>query len=310
MNILVIPSVREDSLRAFIKAWDLSSWHHIIVIEDNPEQTFSLDINCDHYSWREIQKDLGKDAWIISKKDSAIRAYGFLKAYQKGADYIFTLDDDTAPTSHNHVEMHVKNMEATSRWTESVPCKRTRGLPYKNRGILPNVMMSVGFWTGVPDLDSINSLIAPESNFQPLEYSRILSSGQYVPICGMNLAFKRELTPACYFPIMGDESPYHRFDDIWFGILVKKICDHLGWHISCGTPFVEHKKHSNPFTNLEKEAPGIAFNEIFWEYIDAINLKGKNPRSCMKEIAKKLSKLDNIYMAHLGEAISVWEGLF
>ena len=311
MNVLVVPTIRENSIKSFMGAWDFSQWDKVIIIEDNPEKTFSIGSECEHFSWKEIEEDLGKDAWIFSRRDSGIRCYGFLKAYQEGADYYFTLDDDCSPTEYDHCKEHIKNMEQCPKWIESVPNYRTRGLPYRNYGKVDNVVMSVGLWEGVPDFDCIHSLAAKvPDNFKPPKYTRILANNQYVPICGMNLAFKKEIAPACYFPLMGMISPYKRFDDIWFGVLAKKICDHLGFHISCGMPFINHKKHSDPFVNLEKETPGIVFNEEFWTIIDSIKLRSKTPKGCMGDIAKVLKKSDNDYMSRLGKAIEIWEGFF
>jgi reversibly glycosylated polypeptide / UDP-arabinopyranose mutase len=119
-----------------------------------------------------------------------------------------------------------------------------------------------------------------------------------------------------YFPLMGQDQPYSRFDDIWFGIIFKKIIDHLGWNVSVGEPFVSHQKASNVFTNLKKEAPGIETNEIFWEFIDSIKLGDtKTPIDCMIEIGSSLetgmhrSDLSE-YMSKLGKAILAWTSLF
>lgn len=41
-------------------------------------------------------------------------------------------------------------------------------------------------------------------------------------MCGMNLAFNRELIgPALYFGLMGDGQPIGRYDDMWAGWCVK-----------------------------------------------------------------------------------------
>jgi hypothetical protein len=47
-------------------------------------------------------------------------------------------------------------------------------------------------------------------------------------MCGMNIGWKRELTSAMYFMLMGKDKNeknwgFDRFDDIWAGIFVKKI---------------------------------------------------------------------------------------
>jgi len=41
-------------------------------------------------------------------------------------------------------------------------------------------------------------------------------------MCGMNLAFDRELIgPAMYFGLMGDGQPIGRYDDMWAGWCIK-----------------------------------------------------------------------------------------
>lgn len=309
MKILVVPTIRENCIKDFLSSWG-KTWDKIIIVEDNSHITFDVDVDY-HYSWEDIDNDLGKDAWIISRKDSAVRSYGFLKAYEMGADYCFTLDDDTVQADNLHCEKHIANMEQFPIWISSVPGIHVRGLPYKNRGILKNVMASIGLWKGVPDLDAIQTLAnGVIDNFEPVVFNSIVPHGQYVPMCGMNLAFKRQVTPLFYFALMGQNQLYRRFDDIWCGVITQKIFDHLGYHMSYGEPIVHHIRASNPFTNLVKEAPGIEFNEIFWEFVDRITLKGDTPRKCMIEVAKSFQKSDNDYLKKFGKAMEIWTKLF
>jgi reversibly glycosylated polypeptide / UDP-arabinopyranose mutase len=308
LNILVVPTIREDCIVKFLNLWSKFHFDEIIVIEDNPKRTFQLE-GVNHFSWENIEADLGEDSWIISRRDSAIRSYGFYKAYQMGASNIFTLDDDCLPHDGNFIADHLNNLYSTKKWTESVTGFRTRGLPYKNLGTMTNVCFSMGLWTGVPDLDAINML----TNHTPdliLPKTRVASIGQYFPFCGMNFAFKQKMTPLTYFPLMGKDSPFGRFDDIWFGIICKKICDHLNIAITIGEPYVYHSKASNPFDNLIKEAPGIKFNEQFWEHIDCIQLYKTTPASCMAEIGSHLQVEKDDYLKKLGKAMIVWANLF
>jgi hypothetical protein len=77
VRVLVIPSNREKYLCEFLAAWEgKGGWDSVIVVEDGPTKTFG------NYSWAEIAKECGDDAWIFSRKDSAIRAFGFLMAWR------------------------------------------------------------------------------------------------------------------------------------------------------------------------------------------------------------------------------------
>ena len=67
MNLLVVPSVREASLKEFIHRWmpfEKKLIDDLIVIEDNPAKTFRLSIN-HHYSWKEIEDDLGENLKVV-----------------------------------------------------------------------------------------------------------------------------------------------------------------------------------------------------------------------------------------------------
>jgi hypothetical protein len=316
MNILVVPSIRENSIRSFLKAWENNSdWDEIIIVEDNETRTFDIESVGvgvkNHYSWKEIEETLGSNAWIISKKDSAIRSFGFLMAYLKGADFIFSLDDDCYPVQPNFCQQHIKNMNTTAKWTESVIGMRTRGLPYKNLGKLDNIVLNMGLWEGVPDLDSIQSLSFPPVNdFKPDQPNRIMPVGQYFPLCGMNFGFKRQIAVLSYFAPMGMNSPYHRFDDIWFGIILKKICDHCNFLISCGEPNICHIRASDPFVNLKKEAPGIFANEEFWEVIDNMTFAYLEPKLCLLQVSDFLKENSDPYLQKYGEALKIWASLF
>lgn len=101
--IVVVPTIREDSIKSFLDAWknefrDLK----IIVVEDNPSRTFDLNYgNVEHFLWESIDRDLGKESWIIPRRTDCIRSYGFWKAYHQEPEFIITLDDDCYPY---HVE--------------------------------------------------------------------------------------------------------------------------------------------------------------------------------------------------------------
>jgi len=320
MNILVVPTIRENCIKEFLSAWCYgNNWDSVIVVEDNPEKSFKLPEYCIHYSWQEIEDQLGKNSWIISKRDSAIRSFGFYAAYMAGADIIFTLDDDCypiPPMPHEHttsvekfIHSHIEAFTANRKWTELVPKNRSRGIPYRNKGQL-EVDLNVGLWEGVPDLDAIQSLSNQRFSLQNAADYRIIPNGQYFPMCGMNMAFKRKMTPLMYFPLMGKDSPYSRFDDIWCGVIMKKVADHLRINVSCGNPRINHRKASDPFVNLVKEAPGVVANETFWEAIDKIDLQAYNPVHCMKQIGLELQKESDTYIQRCGEAIGIWASLF
>ncbi|KAJ8640384.1 hypothetical protein MRB53_017078 [Persea americana] len=101
--------------------------------------------------------------------------------------------------------------------------------------------------------------------------------GTLCPMCGMNLAFNRELIgPAKYFGLMGDGQPIGRYDDMWAGWCTKVICDHLGLGMKTGLPYIWHSKASNPFVNLKKEYNGIYWQEEVIPFFQSATL----PKDC------------------------------
>lgn len=326
MNVLVIPTNRPERVQEFLDAWSPWPWDKILIVEDAPAVSVTSNAVSGNghgwngeqvltYSWQEIDRSLPQ-AWIISRRDSAIRSYGFWRAWAMGADYIFTLDDDCFPLDGEYVRKHMENLEATPAWQSTVPRLRVRGLPYMNTGTLQNVYVSMGLWLCHPDIDSIQTLARTgRSGDEVLDRgmsSRVMPSEQYFPLSGMNLAFRREVACLMYFPPMGVDSPYSRFDDIWAGLVLQRICRHLRYAIVCGQPLVEHRRASDPFANLVKEAPGIRSNEYIWETIDAVELRGREPLTCMQEMgaALEVHASGGEYVRHWGRAILEWCKLF
>lgn len=295
----------------------------MVIVEDGPEITIDVAAaraagdGCDVavFSWKEIAEALPNPS-IISRKDSAIRAFGFWEAWRRGADVIFTLDDDCYPSGDDFIQDHLDNLERTPVWHSTVPGLRVRGLPYRNLGVLGDVCVSHGLWAGNPDLDAIQTLanaVGPAgAEFVLRAPTRVLPSEQYFPISGMNLAFRRKVACLMYFPPMGLNSPYRRFDDIWCGLVMQRICRHLGLRIVCGRPLVEHRRASDPWVNLEKESPGLRANERMWELVDAVELSERTPLACMREMGAGLGRNGDgdAYVKGWGDAILEWCELF
>lgn len=315
MNSLVVPTIREDCIKRFLREWEPHyHWDKVYVVEDNPSRTFDLDRQVTHLCWENIDQYLREDSWIISRRDSGIKCFGIWLAWKSGAEHIYLLDDDCLPYSSDPKDFlneHWNGLYQWERWTESVPGWRTRGIPYKNKGKLDTVMLNHGLWANNPDLDACQTLAGPEWNgLKGVRCKhRLMPHGQYFPMCGMNVCFRREIAPVMYFPLMGEGVPFNRFDDIWCGIIMKKVCDHLGYHVACGNPLINHEKASDPFKNLVREATGIAASEWFWETIDNIKLTESTPAACMREIGAALPQEDE-YLEKLGRAIQVWSSLY
>lgn len=321
-TFLVIPTTRDLS---FLAEWgDEFRDCHLVVVEDHPTQQLPTPKGNHqgvyHLTWKNIKQDFKKNEWIFSRHNAGLRCYGFWKAYQLGADSIVTIDDDCYPADKNFIATHITNLSlrAPTGWTTTYPHPDfvfTRGVPYTIRDKKP-VVISHGLWTNKIDLDAQTQLKHPNINMPPYPpFLQFIPPGSFFPMCSMNLAFRREAAPLMYFPPMGSDPAgrpwgYDRFDDIWAGIFAKKIVDHLGWSITNGSPFVEHRKASDPHKNLKKEKGGLVINEDLWRRVNMVRLTSTTAARCYIELTQKISFPRGAYFTKLRSAMKIWAELF
>jgi hypothetical protein len=317
--VVVVPTIREQNIKDFLAAWkcELQSCT-VIVVEDNAERTFEIaGANVQHYSHADIERDLGQAAWIIPRKTDCVRSYGYFKAWQLRPDMMITLDDDCYPNEGQteFVATHWRRLQAggeTSAWVSSVDGIVPRGVPYEPQNLLRRrpCVLNHGLWNNVPDFDAPTQMLHLRYPRELSWTDRTIPLGSYFPMCGMNVAIRPEAIPAFYFLLMGLETyGFDRFGDIWAGVLLKKIADHLGYSVNSGSPAIKHLRASNVWANLRKEAPGLGINETFWSNVDAIPLRGNDFRSCYRELAKGLA-LTGAYWDTLRTAMLTWTDLF
>jgi len=330
---ICVPTIREENIKSFLLHWKIlkdSSYKIIFFIhEDKPKKSIKfLDdypIEVVHTSQEDIERHLKKDFWIIPKKSDASRSFPMYLAWKIGCDYIITLDDDCYPIDEekgkDFLRDHLKAF-SQDRWFNTIENEIPRGIPYENKGHL-SVLINHGLWRGTADLDGPTSLqhFRKKIAIQLRSSIEIIPPDVYFPLCAMNVCYHRDAIVAAYNLLMGFETfAFDRFDDIWSGIILKRIADHLGFYITNSLPFILHKKASNPFVNTRKESLGIHLNEFFWQHIDAAPLKDeKNISECYVTLAKWIKvflkhypqapSVDS-YFEKLSEAMIIWTKLF
>ena len=284
---VVVPTIREDCITRWLNEWagDLAG-AQIVIVEDNPERSFRVD-GADHYAWADISRELGGDEWMVSRRTAACGAFGYLKALQGGADIIWTLSDDCYPekarkgtyleTIRECLAAGVASADVMNGWwnTTARAGIYPRGYPYRTRGRERPVMVHHGLWSNIPDLDGITQLARPDLRLNPAQHVDVVPEGALFPFCIMNVAFKAEAAPVMYTLLMGQDAQgkrwgFDRFDDIWSGLFIKRVADHLGWAVTSGAPSIHHSRASDPRRNKELEAAGIDAHEDFWPYIAAV----------------------------------------
>ena len=301
--VVVVPSVRQACMQQFLAAWDEEfAGVELILVEDNPERSFALTTRAhvSHYSWRDIDAQLGDRAWIVPRRTDCVRSFGYWQAWQRRPDMIVTLDDDCMPPAggpRGFLQAHWQRLQAggsADAWVSTTSGTVPRGVPYHARARQQRCVVNHGLWTNVIDYDAVTQLSQVRTPTDVGFPDQTIPRGAYFPMCGMNLAWRPEATPALYFLLMGRDHGVDRFGDIWAGLLVKRIADHLGWAINSGSPTVHHARASNVWANLRKEAPGMERNETLWQLVDGVVLTATTPAGCYRQIA-------DAFAAHAGD---------
>jgi len=245
-------------------------------------------------------------------------------SWRHGCEYILTLDDDCYPLDLEATTFLDTHLTAFCQdlWFRTISGIEPRGIPYGNRGRL-QVLLNHGLWTGAPDLDAPRSLVESRNGTKVMLRAEreVIPPGMWFTLCAMNVCYRRDVIPAAYNLLMGlDAVGFDRFDDIWSGLLIKRIADHLGFYITNGIPHVHHAKASDPFKNLQKEAAGLEIHEYFWRYIASAPLRTEATISdCYRTLAvwiydfpiKEIRmKKYTAYFKRLSEAMLCWLRLF
>ncbi|MFA5197691.1 MAG: hypothetical protein WC437_04720 [Patescibacteria group bacterium] len=253
---VVVPTIRPETIPPFLKAWkELFDKHNVefVLVVDGKDQ---------HIVHNQKRVNLKSD--LVSKFSAGCKQLGFLYIAERlpEVEYIIVLDDDCFPIG-NPIQDHIDqlNRKVPISWL-STASDYMRGFPYQARQEAP-VMLSHGVWEGNYDWDAPSQLLKSDTRVD--FYKGIIPKGIFFPMCGMNIAFRREALPYIYFAPVGKYKGAERFDDIWAGLEIVKDFAKLNWGIVSGYARVNHSRASNVFTSLEKEAVGIRKNEEYWQ---------------------------------------------
>ena len=302
MLAVICPSNRPSCLASWWNAWREEFLAH------DAKMYITWD---DATTWDEIDKVLGHDSWVISRRSSAIRSWGFLKAYWDGATHFITLDDDCYPHTTDFVDQHLAALNHTGGWLSTITGLRPRGMPSDVKARV--VAVNHGLWTGVPDIDGATQLAnpGPYSYGTPTQY---MPAGMYFPMSGMNLAFRRDVAPLMWFGLQGSGPGdlgwgYDRYDDIWAGIFAKRVMDHVGLTIRSGTPLVLHNRASDPVKNEQLERTGKSATEWLWRVVADTKLWCPTPLDAYRNLASGMKLPNEQYWNYVREGMQTWANL-
>jgi hypothetical protein len=262
-----------------------------------------------------------KASHVIPVRCHAETSFGFLLAYEEQPHLVLELDDDTFPVAGSPIiDGHFANLQShdglvvssPNAWYNSVenlqlnvrdqifprghpydPSVRSTELSWSNAS--SRIVLNMGLWLGDPDLDALTILsrggMHGKCDVKSTKIRRnrvVVREGTYFALCSMNTAFKPEIIPAFYQLYM-NYMGIDRFDDIWSGIFLKKVADHLGIGLSLGGPVVRHEKRPRDvFRDLRAENEGMAINEILWRIINGLDLEGKDYWTAYRSLSEGL----------------------
>ena len=283
---------------------------------------------------------------LIPAASHAQTSFGLLYLWAGDFDYGVFIDDDTLPHDEwdffgRHManlafEGELESVGSDERWVNVLYQSfddhglYPRGYPYAAMDETVettvreanHVVASQGLWTNVPDLDAVRILMDGDlqgqaqtrTSFEDFTGDFLVDPGQYLTVCSMNLAFRREVVPAFYqLPMDDNEWDVGRFDDIWSGVFLKRAADVLGHDVLTGYPLCEHNKAPRPtFDDLNNEVPGLELNEHLWEYVDDVGGDADTYADAFAAMADRLadgdfSDLNNgAFLNHCGEYMRDW----
>jgi len=288
----------------------------------------------------------GEYAHLVPEASHAQTSFGLLYLWANDFEYGVFIDDDTLP--HEEFDFfgrHLRNLQyegtveavrSDERWVNVLYQNADehglypRGYPYTAmdetvetaRTRVDDVVASQGLWTNVPDLDAVRILMDGDLDGQAQTRTRpgdftgdfVAAEGQYLTVCSMNLAFRREVVPA-FYQLPMDDNPWDvgRFDDIWSGVFLKRACDVLGKQIYNGSPLCEHNKAPrSTFSDLTNEVHGLELNEHVWELVDGVGGDASTYAGVFEAMGRELAAGDfseyenGAFLNYVGEHMLDW----
>lgn len=321
---VVVPTNRPERLKQFFSAWCWQFYKpeavRLIVVEDAPTKTFALPEWVEHYCHGDIFERLGDKASCIPTKSGGIRDFGFwLAGKDESIDMIVSLDDDVLPITYvDFLAEHWRALETPQlqHWWPVVDEFSLRGFPYGIRDDIAKVkpMLNHGLWQGFPDIDAVLQMSELEAErifrqkMADTPTHQLIPRGYYFTLCGMNFACRREVAPFIYFPKL--PNGLKRWDDIWMGVIFKRIADLFGWAVTSGEPQLHHERASDPINNLRQEFLGYGLNEQLWKVVDSVDSQEySTPNGIYLAIAYRLGEVFP-QLAETAEQMKVWASLW
>ncbi|XP_038684570.1 probable UDP-arabinopyranose mutase 5 isoform X1 [Tripterygium wilfordii] len=325
---IVIGAVNAD-LTSFMNEWKpvFSSLHLIIVKDPDLKEELQIPGGFNHqvYTKSDIDRVVGSKNSVLFSGYSC-RYFGYLVSRKK---YIISIDDDCVPAKEGQeflidaVAQHISNLTAPATPfffnTLYDPFRKgadfVRGYPFSLRSGV-DCALSCGLWLNLADHDAPTQALKPnQRNSRYVDAVMTVPAGAMMPISGINIAFNRELVGPALCPALrlaGEGNlRWETMEDIWSGMCVKVMCDHLGLGVKTGLPYVWRKDRGSAIDSLKKEWEGVKLMEEVVPFFQSVRLPrtAKTPEDCVVELAKavkeQLGAVDPVF-TRAAEAMMEW----
>ncbi|MBA0827304.1 hypothetical protein Goshw_013060, partial [Gossypium schwendimanii] len=330
--VLPTRALRSD-LTTFMNEWrPMFSRFHVIIVKD-PDLKEELKIpegfNLDVYGKPDIDQVVGSSTSILFSGYSC-RYFGYLVSRKK---YIISVDDDCLPARDpkgflvDAVAQHISNLTnpATPFFFNTLydpyaeGADFVRGYPFSLRGGV-KCALSCGLWLNLADHDApTQALKARQRNSRYVDAVMTVPARSLIPISGINIAFEREAVGPALVPALklaGEgKCRWETMEDIWSGLCVKIVCDHLGLGVKTGLPYIWRTDRGDPIASLKKEWEGVKLMEEVIPFFQSVRLprEATTVEECIIEVAnavkERLGSMDPVF-ARAAKAMLDWVKLW
>ncbi|XVF56487.1 hypothetical protein PTKIN_Ptkin06aG0125100 [Pterospermum kingtungense] len=306
---IVIGALHAD-LTSFMNEWrPIFSPFHLIIIKD-PDLKEELKIpegfNLDVYKKPDIDQVVGSSTSVLFSGYSC-RYFGYLVSKKK---YIISVDDDCVPARDNKgflvdaIAQHITNLTtpATPFFFNTLydpfaeGADFVRGYPFSFRSGV-KCALSCGLWLNLADHDAPTQALKPEQrNSQYVDAVITVPARALLPLSGINIAFDREVVGPALLPALrlaGEgQFRWETMEDIWSGMCVKVVCDHLGLGVKSGLPYVWRNDRGDAIASLKKEWEGVKLMEEVVPFFQSVRLsrEATTAEDCIVEMANAVKE--------------------
>ncbi|XP_057462312.1 probable UDP-arabinopyranose mutase 5 [Actinidia eriantha] len=326
---IVIGAVQSD-LTSFMEEWrPIFSRYHLIIVKD-PDLKEELKVaggfNVNVYTKSDIDRVVGSSSSTVLFSGYSCRYFGYLMSRKK---YIISVDDDCSLAKDNKGDMidivaqHVSNLTtpATPFFFNTLydPYRKgadfVRGYPFSLRNGVA-CALSCGLWLNLADYDAPTQALKPgHRNYRYVDAVLTVPARTMMPVSGINIGFDRELVGPALLPALRlaaeGKFRWETVEDIWCGMCVKVVCDHMGIGVKSGLPYVWREERGDAVESLKKEWEGVKLMEEVVPFFQSLRLSkaAVSAEQCMVEMAaavkERLGPVDPVF-ARAADAMVNW----